>query len=110
MSAVLWGEKWKGKNLYPIVESAVVWGEKWKGKNLYPIVESAVLWGEKWKGKNMYPIVESAVVWGEKWKGKTIIFYCDNEVTVHITNKGRSKVQPIMRLMRHLTWCAASGN
>ena len=37
-------------------------------------------------------------------------FNWDNEATVHIINKGRSKVQPVMRLMRRLTWCAASGN
>ena len=57
----------------------------------------------------LYPIVVSAILWGSEWKGKKIIF-CDNEATVHIINKGRSKVQPIMRLMRCLTWCAASGN
>ena len=33
-----------------------------------------------------------------------------NEATVHITNKGRYKVQPIMRLMRCLIWCSASEN
>ena len=58
----------------------------------------------------LYPIVVSAILWGSEWKGKKIIFYCDNEATVHIINEGRSKVQPIMRLMRRLTWCAASGN
>ena len=58
----------------------------------------------------LYPIVESAILWGSEWKGKKILLYCDNEATVHIINKGRSKVQPIIRLMRCLTWCAASGN
>ena len=71
---------------------------------------SYTMGGEKWKGKNLYPIVVLAILWGSEWKGKKIIFYCDNEATVHITNKGRSKVQPIMRLMRRLTWCAASRN
>ena len=28
---------------------------------------------------------------------KRIVFYCDNESTVHIINKGRSKVQDIMK-------------
>ena len=58
----------------------------------------------------LYPIVMSAILWGSEWKGKKIFFYCDSEATVHIINKGISKVQPIMMLMRCLTWCAASGN
>ena len=43
----------------------------------------------------LYPIVVSAVLWGEKWKDKTVIFCCDNEATVHIINKGRSKSNPL---------------
>ena len=58
----------------------------------------------------LYPIVVSAKLWGEKRESKKFFFYCDNEATVHIINKGRSTAQPIMRLMRHLTWCDASGN
>ena len=58
----------------------------------------------------LYPIVVAAMLWGSEWNGKQILFYCDNEATVHIINKGRSKIQCIMRLMRRLTWCAASGN
>ena len=51
----------------------------------------------------LYPIVVSAMLWGSEWVGKKILFYCDNEATVHIINKGRSHAQPIMKLMRHLT-------
>jgi len=58
----------------------------------------------------LYPIVVSAMLWGSEWVGKKILFYCDNEATVHIINKGRSQAQPIMKLMRRLTWCAARGN
>ena len=58
----------------------------------------------------LYPIVVSAILWGSEWQGKKILFYCDNEATVHIIMKGRSKIQHIMRLMRRLTWCAAKGN
>ena len=36
--------------------------------------------------------------------------HCDNLSTVCIINKGRSHAQPIMKLMRRLTWCAAKGN
>ena len=55
----------------------------------------------------LYPTVVSAILWGSE--GKKILFYCHNEVTVHIINNERFKVQPIMRLMRHLMRCAASG-
>jgi hypothetical protein len=41
---------------------------------------------------------------------KRIVFHCDNESTVHIINKGRSKVQDIMKLMRKLTWLSATNN
>ena len=34
------------------------------------------------------PIVISAMLWGSEWVGKKILFYCDNEATVHIINKG----------------------
>ncbi|VDI15420.1 Hypothetical predicted protein [Mytilus galloprovincialis] len=43
-------------------------------------------------------------------RGKRIVFHCDNESTVNIINKGRSKVQDIMKLMRKLTWLAAINN
>ena len=39
-----------------------------------------------------------------------MIFYCDNEATVYINDKGRSKVQPIMRLMRRLRRVLHLGN
>ena len=58
----------------------------------------------------VYPIVVTAILWGAQWKGMKILFYCDDEATVHIINKGRSKWQPIVQLMRRLTGCAASGN
>ncbi|KAI0216052.1 hypothetical protein LSAT2_031886, partial [Lamellibrachia satsuma] len=58
----------------------------------------------------LYPIVVASMLWGSEWEGKKILFYCDNEATVHIINKGRSQAQPIMKLMRRLTWCAAKGN
>ena len=43
-------------------------------------------------------------------RARQLLFYCDNEATVHIINKDMYKVKPIMRLMRRLTWCAATGN
>ena len=58
----------------------------------------------------LYPIVVAAMLWGSEWQGKRIMFYCDNLATVFIINNGRSRAQPIMKLMRRLTWCAAKGN
>ena len=52
----------------------------------------------------LYPIVISAILWGKNWKCKNILFWCDNEATVGIVKKGRSKCLVIMKLMRRLTW------
>lgn len=60
--------------------------------------------------RELYPIVVAAVLWGTEWSQKRIVFFCDNEATVTIINKGRSKVLDIMRLMRMLTWIAAKNN
>jgi hypothetical protein len=56
----------------------------------------------------LYPVVISCVLWGNEWARKRILFHCDNMATVEIINKGRSKVKTIMKLMRKLTFCAAS--
>ena len=58
----------------------------------------------------LYHIVVAAVLWSKNWIKKRIVFHCDNESTVHIINKGRSKVQDIMKLMHKLTWLAATNN
>jgi hypothetical protein len=58
----------------------------------------------------LYPIVMAAVLWGNHWAQKRILFYCDNEATVQIINKGRSKVPSIMNLMRRLTYHSALCN
>jgi len=58
----------------------------------------------------LYPIMVSAVLWGKSWSGKRIVFLCDNEATVSIINKGRSRELSIMQLMRKLTWIAANNN
>ena len=51
----------------------------------------------------LYPIVVTSLLWGSEWKCKTILFWCDNEATVAIVRKWRSKSIEIMRLMRQLT-------
>ena len=58
----------------------------------------------------LYPIVVAAVLWGCFWNKKRILFWCDNEATVAIVRKGRSKCLQIMQLMRKLTWCACKYN
>lgn len=58
----------------------------------------------------LYPIVVAALLWGSSWSTKKILFWCDNEATVAIVKKGRSKCLEIMKLMRQLTWCAAKFN
>ncbi|KAK6191041.1 hypothetical protein SNE40_002790 [Patella caerulea] len=58
----------------------------------------------------LYPIVVAAVLWGHNWKRKRIKFYCDNQATVHIISKGRSKEPVIMKLMKTLIMCAANNN
>ena len=58
----------------------------------------------------LYPIVMACVLWGHTWSQKRILFHCDNQATVEIISKGRSKVDYIMPLMRQITWCAANHN
>ena len=55
----------------------------------------------------LYPIVVSALLWGHCWKRQRIVFLCDNEATVAILRKGRSKSPHIMPLMRKLTLLSA---
>ena len=60
--------------------------------------------------KELYPIVVAAILWGHLWSRRQILFMCDNEATVFIINKGRSKVPVINQLMRRLTWLACTNN
>lgn len=60
--------------------------------------------------RELYPIVIASLLWGHLWTSKRILFYCDNEATVKIIHKGRSKSLSIMKLMRQLTWCSAKFN
>ena len=55
----------------------------------------------------LYPIVMACVLWGHQWNRLRILFHCDNEATVEIIRKGRSKKPSIMRLMRKLTYISA---
>lgn len=57
--------------------------------------------------QELAPIVLAAAVWGAEWKGKTILALCDNSAVVSILNKGSSKNQEAMHLMRCLAFLAA---
>lgn len=56
----------------------------------------------------LYPIVMACVLLDQQWKKKRILFHCDNWATVEIIHKGRSKIKPIMNLMRKRTSTAAN--
>ena len=60
--------------------------------------------------RELYPIVVSCTVWGKHWERKRINFMCDNEGTVAILRKGRSKCENINMLMRHLAIIATHYN
>ncbi len=68
--------------------------------------------GKEWSIALMelFPIVMAAAVWGRLWSNKSIRFLCDNEATVQILRKGRSKVSFIMTLIRKLVLTAATHN
>ena len=60
--------------------------------------------------QELYPAVVAAIIWGQYWACKRILFYSDNQATVHIINKGRSKSPAIMKLMRRLVITAGLHN
>ena len=51
----------------------------------------------------LYPIVVASLLWGSEWKCEKIFCWCDNEATVAIVRKGRSKSIEIMKRVRQLT-------
>jgi len=60
--------------------------------------------------QELYPVVVAAMLWGQSWECRRIMFYSDNQATVHIINKGRSKSPAIMKLMRRLVITAGLYN
>ena len=60
--------------------------------------------------KELLPIVIAAILWGDDWKQKKLVFYSDNQATVHILNKKSSRCPFIMRLVRRLVIRATLGN
>jgi hypothetical protein len=60
--------------------------------------------------RELYPIVISSAVWGKQWERKHIKFMCDNEGTVAILKKGRSRCENVNKLMRQLAIVATVCN
>lgn len=50
--------------------------------------------------RELYPFVIASLLWGHLWTSKRILFYCDNEATVKIIHKGRSKSLSIMKMAK----------
>lgn len=57
----------------------------------------------------MYPIVVAAVLWDYTWKYKRIKFFDDNQATVYILTKGRSK-EPVIMILKHTLTMYAVNN
>lgn len=58
----------------------------------------------------LFPIVVAACLWGHIWSGQRIMFHCDNKAVVYVIRKGRSRSEPVNKLMRFLTLRAAERN
>ena len=60
--------------------------------------------------KELVPIVLAAECWAQHWSRKRILFFCDNQATVAILNKGRSRSTNIMQSHEQLSLLAATHN
>ena len=60
--------------------------------------------------KELLPTVIAAILWGDDWQKRKLVFYSDNQATVHILNKKSSRCPFIMRLVRRLVIGATLGN
>lgn len=57
--------------------------------------------------KELVPIIISCAVWGSRLHRKAILFQCDNTGVVAAVNKGTSKEEQVMHLLRALWFFAA---
>ena len=99
--------------LYTDAASTIGFGGYFQGKwfsSYWPVNLPTLTDNSSMAFLELYPIVVAALLWGHLWPCKKILFWCDNEATVAIVRKGRSKCLEIMKLMRQLTWCAAQSN
>ena len=87
---------------YQAIEEA--FSDTWINHPLLSVTEQAMSYLE------LYPIVASCIMWGKHWRKRRMIFMCDNEGTVAILNKGRSRCKEINKLMRRLAVVATKYN
>lgn len=64
----------------------------------------------EWLHLELVPIALAAGTWGKQWSGKNIMAYCDNEAVVASLNKGDSREEECMHLMRYLAFFQAKFN
>ena len=53
-------------------------------------------------------VVVSLKVWKKRLKGKRILIYCDNEVSVEVVNRGRTRNTFLQSCLREIVWLAAT--
>lgn len=58
----------------------------------------------------LFPICICALLFGPLWCTKRILVHCDNQATVHIIRKSRSRSPPVNQLMRELSLAMARYN
>ncbi|CAG2245618.1 TMC [Mytilus edulis] len=81
--------------LFTDASSTKGFGGYFKGEWFYSSWPSNIAYPDKTFSMaflELYPIVVSAILWGSQWTTKRILFWCDNEATVAIVKKGRSKL------------------
>lgn len=49
-------------------------------------------------------------LWTSSWSTKRILFLCNNQPTVHVIKKGRSKCPQLMLLLHTITWYSSISN
>jgi hypothetical protein len=58
----------------------------------------------------LYPVAVACMVWGQFFVKRCIMFHCDNEATVQILTKQRSRCDNIMVIMRRMAMVAVKYN
>ena len=72
-------------------------------------------WPDSWRElhitiQELLPIVLSVALWGGQWHDSTVRCRCDNAAVVAIVNKGTSRCDKVMQLMRSLFLFTAKHN
>ena len=77
------------------------------GQNWFQIKWAGLMATSHITVKELAPIVVASAIWGSSWKGLTVKVLCDNKAVVAIVNKGTSRDEEVMHLMRCLAYFAA---